>query len=71
MLTVRDSEVLVIGSGLAGLTVALKLAPKPVTLLTKTDDLPGGSSLHAQGGIAAALGPGDAPAHHAADTVAA
>ncbi|HYH18518.1 MAG TPA: L-aspartate oxidase [Azospirillum sp.] len=70
-LTVRDSEVLVVGSGLAGLTVALKLAPRPVTLLTKTEDLPGGSSLHAQGGIAAALGPGDAPAHHAADTVAA
>ncbi|HYG86822.1 MAG TPA: L-aspartate oxidase [Azospirillum sp.] len=71
MLIVRDAEVLVVGSGLAGLTVALRLAPHPVTLLTKTADLPGGSSLHAQGGIAAALGPGDTPDSHAADTVAA
>ncbi|WP_448187778.1 L-aspartate oxidase [Azospirillum sp. sgz301742] len=71
MLTVRDSHVLVIGSGLAGMTVALKLAPTPVTLLTKTADLPGGSSLHAQGGIAAALAPGDTPDSHTADTVAA
>ncbi|PWC42325.1 L-aspartate oxidase [Azospirillum sp. TSO22-1] len=71
MLTVRDSDVLVIGSGLAGMTVALRLAPYPVTLLTKTDDLPGGSSAHAQGGVAAALAPGDSPGSHAADTVAA
>ena len=71
MLTVRDSDVLVIGSGLAGMTVALRLAPYPVTLLTKTADLPGGSSVHAQGGVAAALAPSDSPASHAADTVAA
>ena len=71
MLTVRDAEVLVVGSGLAGLTTALKLAPAPVTLLTKTADLPGGSSLHAQGGVAAALAPGDTPAAHAADTLSA
>lgn len=71
MLTVRDAEVLVVGSGLAGLTVALTLAPRPVTLLTKTAGLPGGSSLHAQGGIAAALAPGDTADSHAADTVAA
>ncbi|PNQ96992.1 L-aspartate oxidase, partial (plasmid) [Azospirillum argentinense] len=69
--TVRDSEVVVIGSGMAGLTAALHLAPRAVTLLTKTPDLPGGSSNHAQGGIAAAIGPGDGPEAHAADTVAA
>lgn len=70
-LTVRDSHVLVIGSGLAGMAAALYLAPKPVTLLTKTADLPGGSTFHAQGGIAVALAPGDDAAAHAADTVAA
>ncbi len=69
--SVRDAAVLVIGSGMAGLTVALELAPHPVTLLTKTGGLPGGSSVHAQGGVAAALGPGDTPEKHAADTVAA
>ncbi|WP_448207123.1 L-aspartate oxidase [Azospirillum sp. sgz302134] len=69
--TVRDADVVVVGSGLAGLTVALELAPRSVTLLTKTADLPGGSSHYAQGGIAAAIGPGDRPEDHAADTVAA
>ncbi len=73
MVTVRDSGVVVVGSGLAGMTAALALAGRghAVTLLTKTADLPGGSSLYAQGGIAAAVGPGDTPAAHAADTVAA
>ncbi|MFD1626074.1 L-aspartate oxidase [Azospirillum griseum] len=66
--TVRDAEIVVVGSGLAGMTAALALAPRAVTLLTKTDDLPGGSSLYAQGGIAAAIGPGDSPQDHAADT---
>ncbi|MCW2244347.1 L-aspartate oxidase [Azospirillum canadense] len=68
---VQDSDVVVIGSGLAGLTTALHLAPRAVTLLTKTPDLPGGSSNHAQGGIAAAVGPNDWPEAHAADTIAA
>jgi len=68
---VRDAEVIVVGSGLAGMTAALALAPRAVTLLTKTAGLPGGSSLHAQGGVAAAIGPGDRPEDHAADTVSA
>ncbi|PWC39040.1 L-aspartate oxidase [Azospirillum sp. TSO35-2] len=68
---VRDADVIVVGSGLAGMTAALRLAPRAVTLITKTADLPGGSSAHAQGGIAAAIGPGDRPEDHAADTVAA
>jgi L-aspartate oxidase len=68
---VRDAEVIVVGSGLAGMTAALALAPRAVTLLTKTTDLPGGSSLYAQGGVAAAIGPGDRPEDHAADTLAA
>ncbi len=68
---VHDAEVIVVGSGLAGMTAALQLAPRAVTLITKTASLPGGSSLYAQGGIAAAVGPGDRPEDHAADTVAA
>lgn len=64
-------EVIIVGSGLAGLVCALALAPRPVTLITKTPALPGGSSWWAQGGIAAAVGPGDSPLAHAADTIAA
>lgn len=65
------ADVVVVGSGIAGLVAALRLAPRRVMLLTKTGDLPGGSSVWAQGGIAAALDPADSPEAHAADTVAA
>lgn len=71
MPAVRDAGIVVIGSGMAGLTAALRLSPRPVTLLTKTPNLPGGSSPYAQGGVAAAIGPDDDPGDHAADTVAA
>lgn len=64
-------EVIVVGSGLAGLVCALALTPRPVTLITKTASLAGGSSLWAQGGIAAAVGPDDSPEMHAADTLSA
>jgi L-aspartate oxidase len=67
---VTRSEVLVVGSGVAGLTAALGSAPRRVTLLTKKE-LVSGSSPWAQGGIAAAVGEGDSPALHAADTLAA
>ncbi|HYU36133.1 MAG TPA: L-aspartate oxidase [Thermoanaerobaculia bacterium] len=67
---VARSEVLVVGSGVAGLTAALGCAPRRVTLLTKCG-LVSGSSPWAQGGIAAAVGADDSPALHAADTLAA
>jgi L-aspartate oxidase len=67
-LSVRDSECLVVGSGIAGLTAALTLAPQPVAVLTKARD--GGSTAWARGGIAAAVGPDDSAALHAADTLA-
>ncbi len=65
------NDVIVVGSGLAGLVCALAMAPRAVTLITKTASLAGGSSLWAQGGIAAAVGPDDSPESHAADTVSA
>ena len=67
----RRSDVVVIGSGVAGLTCALSLAPRSVTLITKTARPEGGSSLLAQGGIAAAIGSDDSPADHAQDTISA
>lgn len=66
----RSADVVVIGTGVAGLACALELAGRRVDLLTKTT-LSSGSSLWAQGGVAVAMGVGDSPELHAADTVAA
>lgn len=61
----------IVGSGLAGLTVAGALAPKPCILITAAELTGGAASMWAQGGIAAALGADDSPALHAADTATA
>jgi len=63
--------VLVVGAGLAGLYLALKLAPRQVFVLTSRRSSKGAASAWAQGGIAAALSPDDSPQSHAADTIAA
>jgi L-aspartate oxidase len=68
---VHTHDVLVIGSGVGGLTVAIETPDLQVGLLTKTRLGHGGSSPMAQGGIAAAIGAGDSPAAHADDTLAA
>ena len=65
-------RVLVIGSGIAGLTAALHAhrGGADVTVVTK-DALGEGNTRYAQGGIAAAIMPGDTAASHAADTLVA
>ncbi len=63
-------EVLVVGAGAAGLSVALGLRGRRVRLFTKGPLGASGSSPWAQGGIAAALGRDDSPARHAQDTLA-
>ncbi len=65
------TDVVIVGSGVAGLSTALALGSHSVQVLTKTDSLAGGSSLWAQGGIAAAMSEEDSAAEHAADTLAA
>ena len=65
----RDDGVVVVGAGIAGLATALSLAPAPVTVVTQAPLETEASTGWAQGGIAAALGPDDAPALHAADTI--
>ena len=64
-------EVVVLGSGLAGLTVALNLADqRKVAIVTKGEILDGASNW-AQGGIAAVLASDDSPQSHISDTLVA
>src|SRR6478752_5988607 len=66
------ADVVVIGSGIAGLTAALRLRGSVEKMLVVTKDvLDAGSTQWAQGGIAAALGPGDTPSQHERDTLVA
>ena len=69
-LTRKTDDVVIVGAGLAGLFCALKLAPRPVTLISAAPLGEGASSAWAQGGIAAAVAEGDSAEAHAADTVA-
>jgi L-aspartate oxidase len=67
-----SADVVVIGSGIAGLTAALRLKDHVDKVLVVTKDvLDAGSTQWAQGGIAAALGPGDSPSQHERDTLVA
>jgi L-aspartate oxidase len=65
-----DADVVVAGSGAAGITAALTAAGhgRRVLLLSK-DGIGGGATPLAQGGLAAAVGPGDTPALHQRDTL--
>ena len=64
-----DVDFLIVGSGIAGLRAAIALADAGrVLILTKADPSESNTG-YAQGGIAAAIGEGDSPALHAADTI--
>src|SRR5262252_7442441 len=69
-LQATEADVLVIGSGAAGLYAALCAAKEKrrVVLITRSD-LKMSSSAWAQGGIAAAVSPDDSPELHLKDTV--
>jgi len=67
----KDGSVLIIGAGLAGLFLALKLAPRPCVVVSPAPFGQAASSAWAQGGLAAALAPEDSAQSHAKDTIAA
>lgn len=64
-------DVIIIGSGAAGLTAALTLAEKHKVLVLAKGALSDGSTAWAQGGIAAVLEPGDTFESHIEDTMVA
>ena len=65
------ADFLIIGSGIAALRAAAGLSGAgDILILTKAEPEEGNTG-YAQGGVAAAIGDGDSPALHAADTIAA
>ncbi len=71
MKTSHSHDVLVIGSGAAGLTLALQLADTARVAVICKGALNAGSTYHAQGGIAAVLDQRDTVDAHVSDTLAA
>jgi L-aspartate oxidase len=67
----QHHDVIVIGSGAAGLTAALELAQSKRVLVLAKGSLTGGSTAWAQGGIAAVLDAGDTFDNHIRDTMVA
>jgi L-aspartate oxidase len=64
-------DILIVGGGLAGLFLALKLAPRRCTVIALAPLGQAAASAWAQGGLAAALSPQDDASLHAIDTIAA
>ena len=65
----RDVDVIVVGSGAAGLVAALAMRPLRSVLLVTKDTLDAGSTAWAQGGLAAVLDPRDSLEAHVRDTL--
>ncbi|MEV5980844.1 L-aspartate oxidase [Streptomyces sp. NPDC052114] len=67
-----DADVVVVGSGVAGLTAALRASAAGLrTVVVTKARLDAGSTRWAQGGVAAAIGEGDTPEQHLDDTLVA
>jgi L-aspartate oxidase len=65
----REVDVVVLGSGAAGLAAALAARPVRRVLIVTKDTLDAGSTAWAQGGLAAVLDPADTFAEHVRDTL--
>ena len=71
MSIIETQRVIIVGAGLGALYAALKLAPRPVLVISPEHLGEGASSAWAQGGVAAAMSKGDTPESHAKDTMVA
>jgi L-aspartate oxidase len=69
MTSIDTSRVIIVGAGLAAQYAALRLAPRPVLMISPEPLGTGASSAWAQGGVAAAMDPADSAEAHARDTV--
>jgi L-aspartate oxidase len=67
----RSVDVVVLGSGAAGLSAALAVRPVRSVLVVTKDVLEAGSTQWAQGGLAGVLDPADSVENHVRDTLAA
>ena len=67
----RDVDIVVVGSGAAGLSAALAARPLRSVLIVTKDSLRAGSTAWAQGGLAGVLDPHDSLQNHINDTLAA
>ncbi len=65
----RDCDLLIVGTGLAGLVAALASAPHLRVLIITKATIDESNTYYAQGGIAAALGTDDSPDRHFQDTI--
>jgi L-aspartate oxidase len=63
------AEVLVVGSGIAGMRAAIEAARYGDVILITKDAIEESATSHAQGGIAAAFAPDDSAEDHAQDTI--
>ncbi|HIF51039.1 MAG TPA: L-aspartate oxidase [Thiotrichaceae bacterium] len=66
----QQHDVLIIGSGAAGLSLAIKLADHANVAVLSKEALIGGATLHAQGGFSAVLDEHDSTESHFEDTLA-
>ena len=68
---IETNRIIIVGAGLGALYAALKLAPRPVLVISPETLGEGASSAWAQGGVAAAMAASDSAEAHALDTISA
>ena len=65
----HQHDVLIIGGGAAGLSLALRLAPHCTVAIISKGSVHDGSTYNAQGGISSVVSPSDTYESHITDTI--